>query len=101
MQFCGHFNLDKSFLINKINYKVRYMLVHTCHCIFSFVVIGFYYKRKGFQKLFENAFEILEKEKKMEIFSLLSFGPEAQLFLLSFLGLLGVWAAIPQPSCLH
>jgi hypothetical protein len=40
------------------------MLVHTCRCIFSFVLIGFYYKRKGFQKLFENGFEILEKKKK-------------------------------------
>jgi hypothetical protein len=28
------------------------------------VMIGFYYKRKGFQKLFENGFEILEKKKK-------------------------------------
>jgi hypothetical protein len=27
-------------------------------------MIGFYYKRKGFQKLFENGFEILEKKKK-------------------------------------
>jgi uncharacterized protein YneF (UPF0154 family) len=40
------------------------MLVHTCRCIFLFVMIGFYYKRKGFQKLFENGFEILEKKKK-------------------------------------
>jgi hypothetical protein len=39
-------------------------------------MIGFYYKRKGLQTLFENCFEILEKEKKMEIFSLLSFWPE-------------------------
>jgi hypothetical protein len=28
----------------------------------------FDYKRKGFRTLFENCFEILEKEKKMEIF---------------------------------
>jgi hypothetical protein len=55
------------------------MLVHTCRCIFLFVLIGFYYKRKGFQKLFENGFEILEKEKKMEIFSLLRFRPEGLL----------------------
>jgi hypothetical protein len=43
-------------------------------------MIDFYYKRKGFQTLFENCFEILEKEKKMEIFSLLSFWPEGPAF---------------------
>jgi hypothetical protein len=60
------------------------MLVHTCRCIFSFVLIGFYYKRKGFQKLFENGFEILEKEKKMEFFSFLNFWPEGLFPLLLF-----------------
>jgi hypothetical protein len=30
----------------------------------SFVLIGFISRRKGFQKLLENAFEILEKKKK-------------------------------------
>jgi hypothetical protein len=42
-------------------------------------MIGFYYKRKGLQTLFGNCFEILEKEKKMKIFSLLSFWPEGRL----------------------
>jgi hypothetical protein len=36
-------------------------------------------RRKGFQKLFENAFEILEKEKEIEILFLLSFWPEGLL----------------------
>jgi hypothetical protein len=51
----------------------------------------FYYKRKGFQKSFENVFEVLEKEKEIEIISfsasgrkpapLLSpLGPAASLF---------------------
>jgi hypothetical protein len=39
-------------------------------------------RRKGFQKLFENAFEILEKEKEIGIYFLLSFWAEG---LLSFL----------------
>jgi hypothetical protein len=62
------------------------MFVHTRRCIFSSVMIGFYYKRKGLQTLFENCFEILEKEKKMEIFSLPSFWPEGLL-----LPLLCIW----------
>jgi hypothetical protein len=41
--------------------------------------LGFITRRKGFQKLFENAFEILEKEKEIEIFFLLSFWPEGLL----------------------
>jgi hypothetical protein len=58
------------------------MLVHTCRCIISFVLIGFISKRKGFQKLLENAFKILEKENKIEILSFLNFWPEALLLFL-------------------
>jgi hypothetical protein len=46
-------------------------------------------RRKGFQKLFENAFEILEKEKEIEIFFLLNFRPEGRCCL-SFAGPLGL-----------
>jgi hypothetical protein len=46
------------------------------------VLIGFISKRKGFQKLLENAFKILEKEKKIEILSFLNFWPEGLLPLL-------------------
>jgi hypothetical protein len=34
-------------------------------------------RRKGFQKLFENAFKILEKEKKSGSLLHLCFGPQA------------------------
>jgi hypothetical protein len=44
--------------------------------------LGFVTRRKRFQKLFENAFEILEKEKEIEIFFLLSFRPEGPASLL-------------------
>jgi hypothetical protein len=33
-------------------------------------------RRKGLQKLLENALEILEKEKEIEVFSILNFRPE-------------------------
>jgi hypothetical protein len=33
-------------------------------------------RRKGLQKLLENALEILEKEKEKEVFSILNFRPE-------------------------
>jgi hypothetical protein len=51
-------------------------------------------RRNWFQKLFENAFEILEKEKEIEIFFLLSFRPECRCCL-SFAGPLGLltWLA--------
>jgi hypothetical protein len=39
--------------------------------------LGFVTRRKGFQKLFENAFEILEKEKKIGIYLFSAFGPKA------------------------
>jgi hypothetical protein len=46
-------------------------------------VIGFYFKkkrrRKLFQESFENAFEIIEKEKEKELIS--QFGPKPALFL--------------------
>jgi hypothetical protein len=73
------------------------MLVHTCRCIFLFVV------RKGFQKLFENAFEILEKEKKIEIFSLLSFWPEGLLLPPSAFGPRSPsrWPARPPQPAVH
>jgi hypothetical protein len=60
------------------------------------VLIGFISKRKGFQKLLENAFEILEKEKKIEILSFLNFWPEGLLPLL----LISTCSAFspPQPS---
>jgi hypothetical protein len=60
------------------------------------VLIGFISKRKGFQKLLENAFEILEKEKKIEILSFLNFWPEGLLPLL----LISACSAFspPQPS---
>jgi hypothetical protein len=41
--------------------------------------LAFITRRKGFQKLFENAFEILEKEKKMKMSFLLNFWPEGLL----------------------
>jgi hypothetical protein len=60
-------------------------------------------RRKGFKKLFENAFGILEKEKKMEIFSLLNFWPEGLFPLLlsrPVLHLLAHFVTRPhQPSC--
>jgi hypothetical protein len=39
-------------------------------------LIGFISRRKGLQILLENAFEILEKEKKIEVFSILNFRPK-------------------------
>jgi hypothetical protein len=42
-------------------------------------------RRKGFKKLFEDGFDILEKEKKMEISPFSVFGPKAQLSLLPLL----------------
>jgi hypothetical protein len=56
----------------------------------------FYYKRKGLQKLLENAIGILEKEKKMEILFFLNFWPEGLLPLL----LISTCSAFspPQPS---
>jgi hypothetical protein len=52
------------------------MLVHSCRCIFLFLMIGFYYKRKGFQKLFENVFGKFEIEKEKKECPLLCFRPE-------------------------
>jgi hypothetical protein len=65
------------------------MLLHIFNCFDWFIS-----RRKLFQKLFENVFEVLEKEKEIEIISfsasgrkpppLLSpFGPAASLFSLS------------------
>jgi hypothetical protein len=62
------------------------------------VLIGFISKRKGFQKLLENAFEILEKEKKIEILSFLNFWPEGLLPLLLDLGLLGLFSSSAQQA---
>jgi hypothetical protein len=42
-------------------------------------MIGFYYKRKGLQKLFENVFGKIEIEKEKKECPLLSFRPEGQL----------------------
>jgi hypothetical protein len=42
-------------------------------------MIGFYYKRKGLQKLFENVFGKIEIEKKKKECPLLSFRPEGLL----------------------
>jgi hypothetical protein len=64
------------------------MFVHTCRCIFSFVLIGFYYKRKRIQKLFENGFGILEMKKEKEMFSFLCSSPKACC-------LLCIWPASP------
>jgi hypothetical protein len=60
------------------------------------VLIDFISRRKEFQKLLENAFGILEKEKKMEILSFLHFCPEGLLPLL----LISACSAfsLPQPS---
>jgi hypothetical protein len=45
------------------------VFVHTCRCIFLIVLIWFISRRKLFQKSFENVFEVLEKEKEIEIIS--------------------------------
>jgi hypothetical protein len=55
------------------------MLVHSCRCIFLFVMIGFYYKRKELQKLFEDVFGKFEIEKEKKKCPLLSFRPEGLL----------------------
>jgi hypothetical protein len=39
--------------------------------------LGFITRRKGFQKLFENVFVILEKEKVIGIYLFSVFGPKA------------------------
>jgi hypothetical protein len=62
----------------------------------------FYYKKKRISKLFENAFEILEKEKEIAIFFLLSFRPEGLLLPFPTFGpllkLLARSASTRQPS---
>jgi DNA-binding SARP family transcriptional activator len=45
-------------------------------------MIGFYYKRKGLQKLFENVFGKFEIEKEKKECPLLSFRPKAAAALL-------------------
>jgi hypothetical protein len=62
------------------------------------VLIGFISKRKGFQKLLENAFEILEKEKEIEnslLSQLLAQRPASSSF---DLGLLGLFSSSAQQA---
>jgi hypothetical protein len=49
-------------------------------------------RRKGLQKLLENALEILEKEKEIEVFSILNFRPEGPAPLACF------FSPIPKPK---
>jgi hypothetical protein len=68
------------------------MPLHIFFCVAWFLL----QEEKGFQKPFENDFDILEKKKKMEIFSLLSFRPEGPAFSPPSLGL--PLLPIPKPS---
>jgi hypothetical protein len=48
-------------------------------------------RRKGLQKLLQNALEILEQEKEIEVFSILNFRPEGPAPLACF------FSPIPKP----
>jgi hypothetical protein len=43
------------------------MIVHSCCCIWNFVMIGLNQIRIGFKNLLKNGFEILEKGKKRKV----------------------------------